>query len=132
MDVNDLLKKPEHLADFLSSLPYTAHELSETRRADLLAQAEALRLRQPELKLKLAEKKAIASQFRDASEDTRAELKDAMASTSQALGALESDIKAQRQSLTEQLTALMQPPKPIPSPSFNPGQPKRPPPSPAT
>ncbi len=111
MDVNDLLKKPKHLAAFLSSLPYTAHELSETRRADLLAQAEALRLRQPELKQKLAEKKAIASQFRNASADTRAELKDAMASTSQALGELESDIKAQRQSLTEQLTALMQPPE---------------------
>ncbi|MEX2319794.1 MAG: hypothetical protein WD668_00485, partial [Saccharospirillum sp.] len=64
MDVNDLLKKPEHLAAFLSSLPYTAHELTGTRRTDLLAQAETLRLRQPELKQMLAEKKAIARQFR--------------------------------------------------------------------
>lgn len=111
MDVNDLLKKPEHLAAFLSSLPYTAHELTGTRRTDLLAQAETLRLRQPELKQMLAEKKAIARQFRDASHDTRAELKKAMARTSRALDALDNELKAQRQSLIEQLTALMQPPE---------------------
>lgn len=59
MDVNDLIKRPEQLAAFLSDLPYAAHTLDETHQAALLAQADALRQRQPELKQRLAEKKPL-------------------------------------------------------------------------
>lgn len=111
MDVNDLIKRPEQLAAFLSDLPYAAHTLDEAHQTALLAQADALRQRQPELKQRLAEKKAIARQFRDANEEARAGLKARMAQASQLLDALESDLKAQRQSLVGQLNALVQPPE---------------------
>ncbi|WP_051207879.1 FemAB family XrtA/PEP-CTERM system-associated protein [Saccharospirillum impatiens] len=110
MDVNDALKRPEQLAAFLSDLPYPAHAPSEACKADLLAKADALRRRQPELKQKLTEKKAIARQFREATDETREALKVTMALASQTLGLLETDLKAQRQALVAQLSALTEPP----------------------
>lgn len=113
MDVNDLIKRPEQLASFLSDLPYAARTPDEAHKAALLAQADALRQRQPELKQLLAGKKTIARQFRDATDDTRAELKISMANISQSLSTLENDLKAQRQVLVAELVALAQPPEAI-------------------
>ncbi|MEP4546046.1 MAG: FemAB family XrtA/PEP-CTERM system-associated protein [Saccharospirillum sp.] len=118
MDVNDLIKRREQLAAFLSDLPYAAHTPDETHKAAILAQAEALRERQPELKQLLAEKKAIARQFRDATDESRASLKTGMATISQTLSALENDLKAQRQVLVAELEALSQPPEANTIPQF--------------